>query len=80
MDEIPRNVVTLEPRLIPRARPSRRAKIEAELQTRYRYRRVDDHIEIDFPKSKNDATQEVIAALDAIDPAWRRLFVIYPRS
>ncbi len=80
MDQIPRNVVTLAPRLIPRARPSRRAKIEAKLQTRYRCRRADDHIEIDFPKSKNDAKQKVVAALDAIDPAWRRLYVIYPRS
>lgn len=80
MEEMPRNVVTLAPRLIPRARPGRRAQIQAELQERYRDRRVADRIEIDFPKSKNDAKQEVLATLDSIDPAWRRLYVIYPRS
>lgn len=43
------------------------------------YRRVDDRIEIDFPKAASGAKQEVISALDSIDPAWRRVFVIYPR-
>jgi hypothetical protein len=76
---MPRNVVSLAPRLIPFARPGTRAKIETALEEHYRYRRVDDHIEIDFPKSKSDAKQEVISTLDAISPAWRRVFVIYPR-
>ena len=76
---MPRNVVTLRPRLVPFARPGTRAKIETALEDRFRYRRVDDHIEIDFPKSKVAAKQEVISALDAISPAWRRVFVIYGR-
>ncbi len=76
---MPRNVVTLSPRLIPFARPGKRAAIETALGERFRYRRVDDRIDIDFPKSASDAKQEVISALDGIDPAWRRVFAIYPR-
>lgn len=76
---MPRNVVTLSPRLIPFARPGTRAAIEAALEERFRYRRVDDRIEIDFPKAARDAKQEVTSALDDINPAWRRVFVIYPR-
>jgi hypothetical protein len=76
---MPRNVVTLVPRLVAFARPGTRAEIEVALEERFRYRRVDNRIEIDFPKSKSGSKQEVIAALDAISPAWRRVFVIYPR-
>ena len=76
---MPRNVVTLAPRLIPLVRRGMREQIEAELSKRYRFRRVDDHIEIDFPKSKSDAKEEVVAQLDEIDPRWRRVFVVYPR-
>jgi hypothetical protein len=76
---MPRNVVTVVPRLIPFARPGTRAAIEAALEERFRYRRVEDRIEIDFPKGASDAKQEVISALDGIDPAWRRVFAIYPR-
>jgi hypothetical protein len=36
---------------------------------RFRHRCVDDRIEIDFPKSKPNAKQEVIFTLDAISPA-----------
>jgi hypothetical protein len=75
---VPRNVVTLAPRLLRLARPGTRAAIEAALAERFRYRRVDAHIEIDFPKSKPGAKAEVVAALDEIDPRWRRVFVIYP--
>lgn len=80
---MPRNVVTLTPRW--HIRPSRRAtqeRVTAALAERYRYRAETDppRIEIDFPKSKGRATakEEVAAVLDAIDPNWRRLFVLYP--
>ena len=71
--------LTLTPRLIPLVRRRMREQIEAELSKRYRFRRVDDHIEIDFPKSKSDAKEEVVAQLDEIDPRWRRVFAVYPR-
>ena len=77
---MPRNVVTLAPRLIPLARPGTRAAIESRLGERFRFRREDDHIEIDFSKSDAEAKQKVVAALDEIDPRWRRVFVIYPRD
>ena len=48
---MPRNVVTLAPRLIRLARPGTRSAIEAALAQKFRYRRKDDFIEIDFPKS-----------------------------
>jgi hypothetical protein len=77
---VPRNVVTLAPRLLARARPARRSAIETALEDRFRYRRQDDHIEIDFSKSDHEAKRKVVAALDEIDPRWRRVFVIYPRD
>jgi hypothetical protein len=74
---MPRNVVTLVPRLI----PGGRQRIEGALGQRYRLRRVDEQIEIDFPKrlGKESARDEVIAELDRIDRRWRRFFVLYPR-
>jgi hypothetical protein len=77
---MPRNVVTLAPRLIRLGRPGTRSAIEAGLAQTFRYRREDNHIEIDFPKSDGEARRKVIAALDEIDPHWRRVFVIYPRD
>jgi hypothetical protein len=78
---MPRNVVTLVPRLIPRGRPSRRQRIEVALGQRFRFRRVGANIEIDFPTrlGKESARDEVIAELDRIDRRWRRFFVLYPR-
>ncbi|HEX8105701.1 MAG TPA: hypothetical protein VF533_24005 [Solirubrobacteraceae bacterium] len=76
---MPRNVVTLVPRVVAFARPGTRARVEAALGERFRYRRADDRIEIDFPKSRSDAKQAVIAALDGIEPGWRRVFRVYPR-
>jgi hypothetical protein len=60
------------------ARPGTRVTIEAALAERFRYRREKDHIEIDFAKSDDDARRKVVAALDDIDPRWRRVFVLYP--
>ncbi len=77
---MPRNVVTLSPRLLPLMTNARRDRIEARLDELYRYRRVEDRIEIDFPKRDLDARTKVIAELDAIDPKWRRAFAIYPRA
>ncbi len=49
---------------------------------RYRARveRNPERIEIDFPRDKGGraARAEVGAALDAADPRWRRVFVLYP--
>ena len=82
---VPRNVVTLSPRW--QFFPSRRVRaaqkrVAKALAKRYRYRAEPDpmRIEIDFPKSKGRATakDEVAAALDDLDPNWRRLFVIHP--
>jgi hypothetical protein len=82
---VPRNVVNLSPRW--QFFPSRRVRATQErvaeaLAKRYRYRAEPDpaRIEIDFPESKGRATakDEVAAALDDIDPNWRRLFVLYP--
>jgi hypothetical protein len=77
---VPRNVVTLAPRLLSRARPGTRAAIESALAERFRYRLEDDHIEIDFAKSDHEAKRKVVAALDEIYPRWGRLFVIYPHD
>ena len=76
---VPRNGITLAPRMIRLARPGTRAAIEVGLAERFRYRHEHDHIEIDFAKSDGEARQKVVAALDEIDPQWRRVFVLYPR-
>ena len=62
------------------ARPGRRAAIEAALGEPFRCRREEDHIEIDFAKSDEDAKRKVVAALDEINPRWRLVFVLYPRD
>jgi hypothetical protein len=62
------------------ARPGTQAAIKASLAERFRYRREGDQIEIDFPKSDRDAKRKVVAALDEINPRWRRVFVLYPRD
>jgi hypothetical protein len=76
---VPRNVITLAPRTVQLARPGTRAAIEAALAEQFRYRREQDHIEIDFAKSDEDARRKVVAALDEINPRWHRVFVLYPR-
>jgi hypothetical protein len=77
---VPRNVVTLAPRMVRLARPGTRGAIEAALAERFRCRREDDRIEIDLPKSDPAAKQKVVAALDEIDPRWGRVFVLHPRE
>jgi hypothetical protein len=77
---MPRNVVTLVPRVLVLTRPGTRGAIETALGERFRFRRVNDRIEIDFPKSDPEAKRKVVAALDEIDPRWRRVFVIYPHD
>jgi hypothetical protein len=39
-----------------------------------------DRIEMDFPKRMGGraAKSEVMRALDAADPRWRRLYILYP--
>jgi hypothetical protein len=61
-------------------RPGTRAAIESALAEQFRYRRENDYIEIDFPKSDADAKRKVVAALDEINPRWRRVFVLYARE
>ena len=77
---MPRNVVTLVPRVLRLARPGTRAAIEEALAQKFRYRREEDSIEIDFPKSDRESKRKVVAALDQIDRRWRRIFAIYPRD
>ena len=80
---MPRNIVSLHPRLDP-LRRKRRAREQAlsELEGRYRFRRVANHVEIDFSKRRPRAEvkAEVMRELNRIDPRWRRLFRIYPRG
>ena len=51
---------------------------------RYRARVESDpeRIEMDFPKQEGGraAKTEVANALDATDPRWRRVFVLYPNE
>ncbi|MEN3313107.1 MAG: hypothetical protein V7645_2436 [Actinomycetota bacterium] len=82
---MPRNVVTLSPRLLVLPMQRNRAareRIERALVRHYRARRESDpeRIEIDFPKraSRRAAKEEVAAELDQIEPRWRRLYVLYP--
>jgi hypothetical protein len=62
------------------APPGTRVAIEEALAERFRYRLEKDHIVIDFAKSDADARRKVVAALDDIDPRWRRVFALYPRD
>ena len=82
---MPRNVVTLTPRrlVVPTQRNrAARERIERALVDRYRARRESDpeRIEIHFPKRapRRAAKEEVAAALDQVEPRWRRLYVLYP--
>ena len=82
---MPRNVVTLSPKLL--SLPTRRNReIRERVRTlvveRYRAR-VETHperIEIDFPKRLGGraAKREVLQVLDANEPGWRRVFAPYP--
>jgi hypothetical protein len=82
---LPRNVVTLSPRLL--SLPTRRnrelrQRIEGIAVERYRARveNSPDRIEMEFPKEMGGraAKNEVMQALDAAEPKWRRVFVLYP--
>jgi hypothetical protein len=82
---MPRNVVTLTPRrlVLPMQRNrAARERVERALVERYRARRESDpeRIAIDFPKRapRRAAKDEIVAALDGIEPRWRRLYVLYP--
>lgn len=77
--------MTLAPRLL--ALPTRRnretrQRIEQMLVERYRARVESDpeRIEMDFSErlAGRAAKNEVMGALDATDPRWRRVFVLYP--
>jgi hypothetical protein len=82
---VPRNVVTLAPRVL--TLPSRRNRetrnrVERVVVGRFRARieTHPDRIEMDFPKRMGGraAKNEVMRALDAADPRWRRLYILYP--
>ncbi|HWN22329.1 MAG TPA: hypothetical protein VNP93_10180 [Gaiellaceae bacterium] len=82
---MPRNVVTLTPRrlVLPTQRNrAARERVERALVDTYRARRESDpeRIEIDFPKCarRRAAKEEVAAALDEVEPRWRRLYALYP--
>lgn len=84
---MPRNVVSLSPRLLvlpTRTNREARRAIMAALGDRYRARPMDGGkwLAIDFPKhmGRRMAKDQVSAALDEIDPRWRRLFVLYPKE
>jgi hypothetical protein len=77
---VPRNVVTLSPRFdfFGRNREARERLLSA-LGERYRFRAVENRVEIDFPKRLGrEAKAQVVAELDRIDPDWGRLFRLYP--
>lgn len=79
---MPRNVVTLVRRLdfYGRQKQAQEPLLTA-LGERYRFRRVENGIEIDFPKRLgSEAKAQVVAELDRIDADWRRLFRLYPRD
>jgi hypothetical protein len=81
---MPRNVVTLTPRLLVLPIKRNRAaceRIERALVDKYSARREADpeHIEVDFPAAPRRAAKNKIAAeLNRIEPRWRRLYVLYP--
>jgi len=84
---VPRNIVTLVPRrlVLPTSRnKERQQRIVAAIHEHYRPRSTQDGHrvawELDFPRSlgKREAKEQVAAELTAIDPRWRRLFVLYP--
>jgi len=80
---VPRNVVTLTPRILTlprRGNAEARQEIVAGLRKAYRPRESAGQIEIDFPKNVGGraAKDQVVAELDRLDPHWRRLYVLYP--
>ena len=79
---MPRNVVTLRPRIfaLPRRGNSQaRQEIIAGLRRAYRPRESSWKIELDFPKNiGGKAAKGQVEAEDRLDPRWRRLFVLYP--
>ena len=82
---MPRNVVTLSPRILvlpTRRNQETRRRIEQLVVERFRARieGVPERFEMDFPKRVGGraAKNEVTEALDATDPRWRRVFVLYP--
>lgn len=85
MSAMPRNVVTLAPRVLAlptrRNREARRA-VESWVVERYRARIETDptRIEIDFAKNKGGRAvkNEVTEGLDRVDPRWRRVLVLDP--
>ena len=79
---MPRNVVTLEPRLdfFGRKRKAQERLLSA-IEERYRVRKVENSVRIDFPKRVGkQGKAQVVAELDRIDPNWRRVLRIYPRD
>jgi hypothetical protein len=84
MNPVPRNVLSLVPRTFALPTPANRRTrrlVEERLAERCRLRRLPDHIALDFPKrlGHEQARAQVVADLDAIDPRWSRVFVLYPR-
>ena len=82
---MPRNVVTLRPRLVTlptRRNRETRKRVERFVVERYRASIYDEGIKIHFPKRKGRraAKDEVTRALDATDANWRRVFVLYPKE
>ena len=84
---MPRNVVTLSPRLLvlpTRSNREARRAIAAALGNRYPV--LSTHggkrLVIHFPKAVGGraAKDEVTAALNQIDVRWRRFFVLYPNE
>jgi len=84
---VPRNVVTVVRRrsILPRraGRTERQDHALAQLEERYRVvPRDGEGVEIHFPNAlgKRAAKEQVVAELERIEPAWSRLFVVYPRE
>jgi hypothetical protein len=82
---VPRNVVTLTPRVL--ALPTRRnrqtrERVKQMVVVRFRARLESDpeRIEMDFPKrfGGRAAKDQVAQALDQTDSRWPRVFVLYP--
>jgi hypothetical protein len=82
---MPRNVVTLKPRVLVlptrRNRDARDRIVRALAETfQGRQESRPDRIEIDFPsKDPRRAARDAVAAeLDRVERRWRRLYVLYP--
>jgi hypothetical protein len=82
---MPRNVVSVIRRrrlVLVRDRRGRQDRALASLSERHRvrWRAEGDGVQIDFARSlgRRAAKDRVVADLAEIEPAWRRLFVVYP--